>query len=134
MRQLLMIALVSAGALLGTGCVIHPPAPAPAVPAVPHVAFGEVIYLSGQKLSDQALIDALEARGPDFSLAPGDSATLSKAGVSDGVVRYLEGRAAGERDVRRQVARDRYAYGYPYPYRPFLSLGFHGGHGHRHHH
>lgn len=50
-------------------------------------------------------------------LTAGDLESLRKAQVSDGVVRYLQGRAA----VEQQLGAYPYVYGYSYAYRPLYS-------------
>lgn len=116
---------------LSPGCVAQP-----SVPLLPPVRLNDVVVLRQQGLADETLIQQIEQRGLAFALTPDDADTLRKAGVSEGVVRYLQGRAAGERDMARLQARNRFDRRYYYG-DPFF-LGPNGVHGlyasHHHHH
>lgn len=90
----------------------------------------ELVVLSGQRLGDEALIAQIGQRGVAFVLSPQDFEQQRAAGVSEGVLRYLQGRASGERGLKAQIVSGRYRVpadsgtlhlGYPY-------LGYHGGH------
>ncbi len=89
----------------------------------------EVVALSLTGMSDDDLISQIEQRGVAFVLSPQDFETQRAAGISDGVLRYLQGRSSGEQGLKAQIASGRYrvpAYSGPlylgYPY-----LGYHGG-------
>ena len=107
------------------GCATaQPTAPLP----VP-VRFDELATLSGQGLGDDALIAQIEQRGVAFVLSPQDFDAQRAAGVSEGVLRYLQGRASGEQDLNARILRARYRVpgyygslylGYPY-------LGYYDG-------
>ena len=101
----------------------------------------DVLVLHQQGLTEEATIEQIEQRGLAFALTPDDAGTLRKAGVSEGVVRYLQGRATGERNLAQLRARDRFDRGYYYGDPFFLDLygvGLHSVHGfytpHHHHH
>lgn len=89
----------------------------------------EVAVLSRTGMSDDELIAQIEQRGVAFVLSPQDFEKQRAAGISDGVLRYLQGRSSGEQGLKAQIAGGRYrvpAYSGPlylgYPY-----LGYHGG-------
>ncbi|WP_295637178.1 hypothetical protein [uncultured Methylibium sp.] len=133
--------------LLATACASAPPAQ----PTPPPVRLDELVALSKQQPDDDAMVAQLAQRGVAFVLSPQDAVSLREAGVSDGVVRYLQGRADGDAALAARIQRGRYpvsgyygvAYlGYPYlgyagglhyygepGYRFLLHGGYHGGHG-----
>lgn len=89
----------------------------------------ELVVLSRTGMSDDDLIAQIEQRGVAFVLSPQDFEKQRAAGISDGVLRYLQGRSSGEQGLKAQIASGRYrvpAYSGPlylgYPY-----LGYHGG-------
>lgn len=150
---LTLFALVSAVALTGCATAQAPEAQAP------RLRLDEVVVMSQQGLDDEALIAEIETRGVAFVLSPQDFEQQRAAGVSEGLLRYLQGRARGEQDLRAKIVSGRYrlnAYsgalylgynylgyydglhyygGLPY-YRGYGSYGgYAGGHrgGHGHH-
>lgn len=85
--------------------------------------------MSARGDSDAAIIAQIQQRGAAFVLAPDDLAQQRAAGISDGVLRYLQGRSDGDQALRARILSGRYlvpAYygsiylGYPY-------LGYYGG-------
>lgn len=101
----------------------------------------DVVALHQGGLAEEAMIAQIEQRGLAFALTPDDASTLRKAGVSEGVVRYLQGRAVGERALAQLRERERfsrrYYFGDPFLLDPY-GLGFYDTHGlsvpHHHHH
>lgn len=93
-----------------------------------------ILLLHQQGFSDEQLIGRIEEQRLSGNWTAGDFDLLRKAQVSDGVVRYLQGRAAAQRELGA----------YPYAYRPlysryspvYLTAGAHhfGGYHHRGHH
>lgn len=132
--------------VLFTGCAAMPATES----GPPPVRLDELVALSKQGLVDDALVSQLAQRGVAFVLSPQDTTALREAGVSNGVLRYLQGRADGDRALAARIQRGRYpasAYygtvylGYPYlgyayglhyyggtGYH-FLGAGGHGGYG-----
>ena len=91
--------------------------------------FDEVVALSQQGLGDEALIAEIEQRGIVFVLSPRDSEQQRAAGVSEGLLRYLQGRARGEQELRTQIVAGRYwrdAYAGP-RYLGYNYLGYYDG-------
>lgn len=86
------------------GCAIAQPALIPRPP----VRLDELMTLTSQGLSDDAVIAEIEKRGVVFILSAQDLATQRAAGVSDGVLRYLQGRASGEQELKASLLRARY--------------------------
>lgn len=97
--------------------------------------------LSAKGLSDDALIALIEQQGVSFVLSKNDLEAQRKAGVSEGVLRYLQGRAAGEQTLKTRILAGRYPVGsyfgvtyLGYPYLGYYdglhyygSRGFYGG-------
>lgn len=130
MRNLFFSCFMLLAVSLSPGCAMQPSAP-----VLAPIRLNDVVVLRQQGLADETLIQQIEQRGLAFTLAPEDAGTLRKAGVSEGVVGYLRGRAAAERDQARLRGRDRfdrrYYYGAPF----FLGLyGVHGLYSSHHHH
>lgn len=95
----------------------------PDLPLPAPVRIDELATLSSQGLGDDALIAEMDRRGVAFVLSAKDRESLGAAGVSDGVLRYLQGRASADSAFVAAVQRGRYrvnAYsgalylGYPY--------------------
>lgn len=108
-----------------TGCATAQPSPAPPAP----VRLDELVVLGTQGRGDDAVIAEIERRGVAFVLSAQDMDAQRAAGVSDGVLRYLQGRASADRDLQARLQGARYrvpAYsgalylGYPY-------IGYGGG-------
>lgn len=72
------------------------------------VRMEELATLSRQGLTDDALIAQLEQRGVPFVLSPKDFAAQRAAGVSEGVLRYLQGRGRTEQSFSTRFQRSRY--------------------------
>ena len=112
----------------------------------PPLRLDEVVALSRQGVTDDAVIAEIEQRGAAFVLSPQDFEQQRAAGISDGVLRYLQGRASAETKLRAYLLAGRYrvpaysgaAYlGYPYLgyYDGLHSYGaFEPGYYHRGHH
>ena len=103
------------------------------------LGLADVRTLSQQGLSDGALSAAIEQRGLDFILTPQDAESLKADGVSEPIVRYLQGRADGEQEAYRRMVRGGRYYGRPYPYYSYYPVYtgvsyYRHGHGHHHHH
>lgn len=133
--------------LLATACASAPPAQ----PVPPPVRLDELVALSKQQPDDDAMVAQLAQRGVAFVLSPQDAVSLREAGVSDGVVRYLQGRVDGDAALAARIQRGRYPVsgyygavylGYPYlgyagglhyygepGYHFLLHGGHYGGHG-----
>lgn len=114
----------------------------------------ELVTLSKSGASDDEVIAQLTQRGAAFVLSPQDIPAQREAGVSDGVLRYLQGRADAEQLLAARIQRGRYRVagyvgtsysGYPYlgyydglHYYDWVGAyfigGHHGGHGGLHHH
>jgi hypothetical protein len=106
------------------GCATAQPGTAPAP-----IYLDELVALSQQGASDDDLIAQIEQRGVAFVLSQRDLEVQRAAGVSEGVLRYLQGRAVGEQNVNARIRAGRYAvpayYGSAYLGYPYL--GFYGG-------
>lgn len=119
--------------VLFTGCAAVPATE----PGPPPVRLDELVSLSKQGLADDALVAQLAQRGVAFVLSPQDASALREAGVSDGVLRYLEGRADGDAALAARIQRGRYPasayYGSVYLGYPYLGyaygLHYYGGTG-----
>lgn len=88
-------------------------------------------------LSDEALIAEMDRRGVAFVLSPQDFERQRAAGVGEGLLRYLQGRADGEQALKAQIVSGRYrlnaysgavylGYGYLGSYD---GLHYYGGYG-----
>lgn len=99
---LVLLALVCSVAL--TGCAT---AQAPEVQA-PRLRLDEVVAMSQEGFRDDALISEIERRDVAFVLSPQDFEQQRAAGVSEGLLRYLQGRARGEQDLRAWIVSGRY--------------------------
>ncbi len=122
-RVLTLLALVSAVALTGCATAQAPEAQAP------RLRLDEVVAMSRVGLSDEALIAEIERRGAAFVLSPEDFEQQRAAGVSEGLLRYLQGRASGEQDLRARIVSGRYrlnAYSGAL-YLGYNYLGYHDG-------
>lgn len=104
-------------------------APTPVQVAPVPMRLDELVALSKSGASDDAVITQLTQRGAAFVLSPQDIPVQREAGVSDGVLRYLQGRADAEQALAARIQRGRYRIpsyagisylGYPY-------LGYYGG-------
>lgn len=124
MRLLNLIAALVI-AVGSTACASSQPTPAVVEP----LRVDQLQELSAQGLSDDALIALIEQQGVSFVLSRSDLEVQRKAGVSEAVLRYLQGRAAGEQALRMRIVAGRYPgatyfglsyLGYPY-------LGYHDG-------
>jgi len=122
--RIVPIALLHAVVLALAGCAAAQPIDTGPGP----VRLDELVVLSGRGASDSAVIATIEQRGLAFVLTPGDFEAQRAAGVSEGVLRYLQGRAASDQSLRARIVGGRPvpAYygaiylGYPY-------LGYYGG-------
>lgn len=113
--SLLMLTVV----LTVVGCATAQPSASPAAA----LRLDELVVLSSQGLGDDAVIAEVEKRGVAFILSAQDFEVQRMAGVSDGVLRYLQGRASAEQELRARLQRALYrvpVYGGPlylgYPY------------------
>lgn len=126
----------------------------PADPAPVPMRLDELVALSKSGASDDEVIAQLTRRGAAFVLSPQDIPAQREAGVSDGLLRYLQGRADAEQVLAARIQRGRYhvpSYAGPsylgYPYLgyydglhyydwggAYVIGGHHGGHGGFHHH
>ncbi|MES2885471.1 MAG: hypothetical protein V4709_11730 [Pseudomonadota bacterium] len=102
--------------------------------AIAQVApFDRILLLHQQTLSDEQLIAQIEEQRLGGLVTPADLDALRKAQVSDGVVRYLQGRAVAQQQLNATayLYQPRYSYYSPL----YLRDGHHfGGHHHRRHH
>lgn len=92
-----------------------------------------ILLLHQQALSDEQLIAQIEEQRLGVLVTPTDIDALRKAQVSDGVVRYLQGRAVAQQQLNATayLYQPRYSYYSPL----YLRDGHHfGGHHHRRHH
>lgn len=123
--------LLLTAVLLTAGCATAQPADTVPVP----VRLDELVALSRQAVGDDAVIAQIEQRGVAFVLAPQDFETQRAAGVSEGVLRYLQGRAVGEQNLKARILTGRYPvaayYGTAYLGYPYLGyydgLHYYGG-------
>ena len=115
MRPLSFFMMIAVATTLG--CASSLPVAAP--PAA--VRLDELATVSTQGLSDDALIAEVDKRGVSFVLSAQDIKEQRMAGVSDGVLRYLQGRACDERPLRASVRRAPYRLP---AYSGTLYLGF----------
>ena len=118
--------------LVVSGCVVAQDPPGPQVEATAAVlplSLEEVVALSKQGMTDDDVIAQIEQRGVTFVLAPRDFKQLRSTGLSEGLLRYLQGRASGESKLRAYLLAGRYRvaaysgssyFGYPY-------LGYYDG-------
>ncbi len=95
MNILKWILIVSSGVM--SGCVTLPPDRLP-------LQLNEVQSLGKQDVATDALIDQIEQRGVDFEMTQASATQLKSAGVREPVIRYLQGRAAGERAASRNYS------------------------------
>lgn len=113
--------------LMLTGCIASPVRPERPLP----MRLDELAALATESLSDDELIARIERGGVAFVLTSADMDRLRAEGLSDGVLRYLQGRASGEQALRDKIVRGRYRLpsytGYVYLGRPYLGYydGFH---------
>lgn len=123
--KFITVCLLCALLLVIGGCAVSTPVQLAPVP----VRLDELITLSKSGASDDEVIAQLTQRGAAFVLSPQDIAAQREAGVSDGVLRYLQGRADAEQVLAAFIQRGRYRVpsyagisylGYPY-------LGYYGG-------
>ena len=119
---LMVMALLLAVAT--SGCAVTQPAP-----AVP-LRIDEVAAMSTQGQSDAAVIAHIQQRGAAFVLTPQDFEQQRAAGVSEGVLRYLQGRGDGDQALRSRILSGRYPVPLYYgsSYLGYSYLGYHGGH------
>ena len=89
----------------------------------------ELATLSKTGASDDIVIAQLGQRGVSFVLSPQDIPAQREAGVSDGVLRYLQGRADAEQALVARIQSGRYRFpgfaGTAYLGSPYL--GYYGG-------
>mgnify|MGYP000162021125 CR=1 FL=1 len=108
-----------------TGCAVAQPSLATPLP----LRIDEVVAMSTRGDSDAAIIAQIQQRGAAFVLAPEDFAQQRAAGVSDGVLRYVQGRSDGDEALRARILSGRYlvpAY-YGSSYLGYSYLGYHAG-------
>jgi len=74
----------------------------------PRLHLDEVVAMSREGLRDDALIMEIERRGVAFVLSPQDFEQQRAAGVSEGLLRYLQGRARSEQDLKAWIVSGRY--------------------------
>ena len=119
----LAFALLVAAAI--TGCAVAQPGLATPLP----LRIDEVVAMSTRGDSDAAIIAQIQQRGAAFVLAPEDFAQQRAAGVSDGVLRYVQGRSDGDEVLKARILSERYpvpAY-YGSSYLGYSYLGYHAG-------
>lgn len=91
----------------------------------------EVTAMVSQNLSDDDFIKQIEQHGAAFVVSANDLEKLRTDGVSDGVLRYLQGRASGEQALKQRIISGRYRLpmytGLAYVGSPYLGYydGFH---------
>lgn len=111
--------IMGAIVVINIGCVSAQPATSVPMP----VRLDELATMSSQGLGDDSLIAEMDQRGVVFVLSSKDREVLRAAGVSDGVLRYLQGRASADTALRAALQRGRYQVpdysgamylGYPY--------------------
>lgn len=119
----LVFALLLAASV--TGCAVAQPALAAPV----SVRIDEVVAMSTRGDSDAAIIAQIQQRGAAFVLAPEDFARQRAAGVSDGVLRYVQGRSDGDKALRARILSGRYPVPtyYGSAYMGYSYLGYHAG-------
>jgi len=100
----------------------------------PRLHLDEVVAMSREGLRDDALIMEIERRGVAFVLSPQDFEQQRAAGVSEGLLRYLQGRARSEQDLKAWIVSGRYrlnAYSgtlyLGYNYLGYNYLGYYDG-------
>ncbi len=131
------------------GCATSTPVELAPVP----MRLDELVSLSKSGASDDDMIGQLTRRGAAFVLSPQDIPAQREAGVSDGVLRYLQGRADAEQVLAARIQRGRHRVpsyaGTSYLGDPYLGYydglhyygwvgayvigGHYGGHGGLHH-
>lgn len=119
-RCLLSCLLLALGGCAATMPVDPVPAP---------MRLDELATLSKTGASDDVVIAQLGQRGVAFVLSPQDIPAQREAGVSEGVLRYLQGRADAEQALAALIQRGRYRLpgyaGTGYLGNPYL--GYYGG-------
>jgi hypothetical protein len=123
--RLISVAFALLVTLAITGCAVAQPE----LTAPPPLRIDEVAAMSTRGENDAAIIAQIQQRGTAFVLAPEDLAQLRAAGVSDGVLRYMQGRSDGDQALRARILSGRYpvpAY-YGTSYLGYSYLGCHGG-------
>ena len=119
----LALALLVAAAT--TGCAVSQPGLA--VP--PPLRIDEVVAMRLRGESDAAIIAQIQQRGAAFVVGAEDFAQQRAAGVSDGVLRYIQGRSDGDQALKARILSGRYqvpAY-YGSSYLGYSYLGYHAG-------
>jgi len=125
MNKLPMLVFFAFAVLASTGCANRGRAS-----GAQTVPVDRILLLHQQGLSDEQLIGQIELQQLGGLVTSADVDVLRKAQVSDGVVRYLQGRAVAQEQLGT----------YPYVYArrsPFYSPIYLGGGGHHisaHHH
>lgn len=108
-----------------TGCAVAQPGSRTAPP----LRIDEVAAMSSRGDGDAAIIAQIQQRGTAFVLTPEDLERQRAAGVSDGVLRYVQGRGDGDQALRTRILAGRYPlpsyYGSSYLGYPYL--GYHAG-------
>lgn len=108
-----------------TGCAVAQPGLSVAAP----LRIDEVVAMSQRGESDSTIIAQIQQRGAAFVLTPEDLEQQRAAGVSGGLLRYLQGRVDGDQALRARILSG----SYPYPtyygsyYLGYSYLGYHGG-------
>lgn len=101
------------------------------------VRLDELAALSKTSASDDVVIAQLRQRDVAFLLSPQEVTAQREAGVSDGVLRYLQGRADAEQSLAARLQSGRYrlpgSARIAYLFNPYL--GYNGAvHHHGRHH
>lgn len=94
------------------------------------VRLDELATFTKQGMTDDAVIEQIEQRGAAFVLAPQDFDAQRGAGVSEGVLRYLQGRASGQQELLtriQQSARYRLPAYSGFVYGGYGYLGYYSG-------
>lgn len=113
MKIFMLVPVLAFFAAVSSGCAGRPIAPTPYV-----VPLDRILLLHQQGLTDEKFIEQIEAQRPGEMLTSDDLDRLRKARVSDGVVRYLQGRSAARQGLQPYP----YAYRGGYSYYPPIYL------------
>jgi hypothetical protein len=93
------------------------------------IRIDEVVAMSRRGESDAAIIADIQQRGAAFVLTPDDLEQQRAAGLSDGVLRYLQGRSDADQALKTRILAGRYpapSY-YGSSYLGYSYLGYHAG-------
>ncbi|MCY1169112.1 hypothetical protein D9M73_91280 [compost metagenome] len=119
----LVFALLAAAGI--TGCAVAQPGLA----MTPPLRIDEVVAMSTRGESDAVIIAQIQQRGTAFVLTPQDLAQQRAVGISDSVLRYVQGRSDGDQALRARILSGQYPVPIYYgsSYLGYSYLGYHAG-------